>query len=111
MPTWSVECTNACSVTVNPESNSCTYSADPFLDISRVLMSVRFERLTARILSRNCSSCLSWSIFGSIRSVPPLPEGWNHLVINLSNLGTHIMMVPTFKYCMSNVVKQAGGRS
>jgi hypothetical protein len=111
MPTCSVECTNASSVTVNPESNSCTYSADPFLDISRVLMSVRFERLTARILSRNCSSCLSWSMFGSIRSVPPLPEGWNHLVINLSNnLGTHIMMVPTFKYCMS-VVKQAGGRS
>ncbi len=25
-------------------------------------------------------------MFGSTRSVPPLPEGWNHLVINLSNL-------------------------
>jgi hypothetical protein len=25
-------------------------------------------------------------MFGSTRSVPPVPEGWNHLAINLSNL-------------------------
>jgi hypothetical protein len=45
MPTWSVECTDACSVTGKPESNICTYRADPLLDISRVLMSRGVERL------------------------------------------------------------------
>jgi hypothetical protein len=42
MPTWSVECRGSCSATGKPESNichvQCTYGADPFLDISDVLM-------------------------------------------------------------------------
>jgi hypothetical protein len=59
MPTWSVECTGACSATGKPESNICMYGADPCLDISHMLMSLRVERLIARILSRDCSSCLS----------------------------------------------------
>ena len=49
MPTWSVECRGACSVTGKRESNICTYGADPFLDVTRVLMSLRVERLTALI--------------------------------------------------------------
>jgi hypothetical protein len=50
MPTWSVECTGVFSVTGKPESNCCKFgaSADPFLDISCVLMSLRVKRLTAR---------------------------------------------------------------
>ena len=59
MPTWSVECTGACSATGKPESNICMYGADPCLDISHMLMSLRVERLIARILSRDYSSCLS----------------------------------------------------
>jgi hypothetical protein len=59
MPTWSVECTGACSVTAKPESNICMYGADPCLGISYMLMSLRIERLIARILSIDCLSCLS----------------------------------------------------
>jgi hypothetical protein len=59
MPTWSVECTDACSVTGKPESTICTYGAEPFefLDFSRVLMSLIVERLTysvERLLRRVC---------------------------------------------------------
>ena len=45
MPMWSIECTGACSVTGKPESNICTYGADPCLDISHMLMSLRVERI------------------------------------------------------------------
>ena len=45
MPTWSVECAGACSVTGKPESNICTYGADRFLDISHMRMSLRVERI------------------------------------------------------------------
>jgi hypothetical protein len=55
MPTWSVECIDARSVTGKPESTICTYGAEPFefLDISCVLMSLTVERLTAHVLSRD----------------------------------------------------------
>ncbi len=88
MPTWSVECTDARSVKGKPESTICTYSAEPFefLDISCVLMSLTVERLTAHVLPRDRFVVSVLSLFGSTRSVPPIPEEWNHLVISLSNL-------------------------
>ena len=85
MPTWSVECTDARSVTGKPESTICAYGAEPFefLDNSLVLMSLRVERLTfsvERLLRRVC--------LGQCLEVLVIPEELNHLVINLqvSNL-------------------------
>ena len=65
-------------------------------------MSFRVERLAARTLSRDCSSCLSGSIFGSTRSVPLLPEG-----INLMTSPVGLMIRAVFMSPLSSTVVSA----